>query len=97
MSVTLVHLQSTGVVVAITEDNLGVAGSTAVTIGAHCQQDFNALITQSTAQPGAKLSLYEVRITLPANSPLIVNCFAMDNQNNLVAANTVLHAQLVVI
>jgi hypothetical protein len=76
---------------------VGVAGSTAVKIGAHCQQDFNALITQSTAQPGATLSLYEVRITLPAKSKLIVNCFALDNHNNLVAANTVLHAQLVAI
>jgi hypothetical protein len=71
-----------------------VTPSTAVAIGDHTQQDFIALITESTAQPGLKLALYEIRITLPANSPLIVNCFAIDSQDNLVAANTVLHAQL---
>jgi hypothetical protein len=76
---------------------VGVAGSTAVTIGAHSQQDFNALITQSTANAGEKLQLYEIRITLPTHSPLVINCFALDAQNNVVAANTVPHAQLVTI
>jgi len=74
-----------------------VGPSTAVAIGAHTQQDFIALITQSTAQPALKLTLYEIRITLPANSPLIVNCFAIDEQGNLVATNAVLHTQLVAI
>ena len=72
-----------------------VSPSTAVAIGAHTQQDFIALITQSTAQPTLNLVLYEIRITLPGNSPLIVNCFAINGQGSLVAANTVLHAQLV--
>ena len=72
-----------------------VSPSTAVAIGAHTQQDFIALITQSTAQPTLNLVLYEIRITLPANSPLIVNCFAINGQGSLVAVNTVLHAQLV--
>ncbi len=71
--------------------------SGAVAIGAHTQQDFIALITQSTAQPSLNLVLYEIRITLPAKSPLIVNCFAINTQDGLVAANTVLHAQLVAI
>ena len=74
-----------------------VGPAAAVAIGAHTQQDFIALITQSTAQPALRLTLYEIRITLPANSPLIVNCFAVNQQGGLVAANTVLHAQLVVI
>ena len=74
-----------------------VSPSTAVAIGANTQQDFIALINQSTAQPALKLTLYEIRITLPANSPLIVNCFAIDEQGTLAAANTVLHAQLVAI
>jgi hypothetical protein len=43
------------------------------------------------------LTLYEIRITLPEGSPLIVNCFAIDDQGNLVHANTVLHSQLVAI
>jgi hypothetical protein len=72
-----------------------VGPSTTVAIGAHTQQDFIALITKSTAQPALNLVLYEIRITLPAHSPLIVNCFAIDEPGNLVAANTVLHAQLV--
>jgi hypothetical protein len=74
-----------------------ISPSTAVAIGAHTQQDFIALITQSTAQPSLSLVLYEIRITVPAKSPLIVNCFALDNKGNIVAANTVLHAQLVAI
>jgi hypothetical protein len=74
-----------------------VSPSTAVAIGAHTQQDFIALITQSTAQPTLNLVLYEIRITLPTNSPLLINCFAINGQGSLVAANTVLHAQLVAI
>ncbi|HEY6345517.1 MAG TPA: hypothetical protein VIY49_28805 [Bryobacteraceae bacterium] len=74
-----------------------ISPSAAVAVGAHTQQDFIALITRSTAQPGLNLTLYEIRITLPANSPLIVNCFAIDEQGSLIAANTVLHAQLVAI
>jgi hypothetical protein len=74
-----------------------ISPSTAVAIGAHTQQDFIALITQSTAQPSLNLVLYEIRITIPAKSPLIVNCFALDNKGNIVVANTVLHAQLVAI
>ena len=74
-----------------------ISPSTAVAIGAHTQQDFIALITQSTAQPSLNLVLYEIRITLPVNSPLIVNCFAINAQGSLVAANTVLHAQLVAV
>jgi hypothetical protein len=76
---------------------VAISPSTAVAIGAHTQQDFIANITQSTAQPALKLVLYEIRITLPANSPLIVNCFAIDSADNIVAANTVLHSQLVAI
>jgi hypothetical protein len=72
-----------------------ISPATAAAIGAHTQQDFIALITQSTAQPSLSLVLYEIRITIPAKSPLIVNCFAVDNKGNIVAANTVLHAQLV--
>jgi len=74
-----------------------VSPSAAVAIGAHTQQDFIALITQSTAQPSLNLVLYEIRITVPAKSPLIINCFAINLQGGLVAANTVLHAQLVTI
>jgi hypothetical protein len=73
-----------------------IPSATAV-IGAHTQQDFQALITQSTAQPSLNLVLYEIRITLPEKSPMIVNCFAVDQNGNLVAANTVLHSQLVAI
>src|SRR5580658_4592325 len=69
-----------------------VGPPTTVAIGAHTQQDFGALITTSTAQPALQLTLYEIRITLPEGSPLIVNCFAIDNQGNLVHANTVLHS-----
>ena len=54
-------------------------------------------LTSNSHWATLKLTLYEIRITLPTNSPLIVNCFAIDNQDNLVAANTVLHAQLVAI
>jgi len=74
-----------------------VSPSAAVAIGVHTQQDFISLITQSTAQPSLNLVLYEIRITLPANSPLIVNCFAINPQGSLIAANTVLHSQLVAI
>lgn len=74
-----------------------VSPSAAVAIGAHTQQDFIALITQSTAQPSLNLVLYEIRITLSAKGPLIVNCFAINPQGGLVAANTVLHSQLVAI
>ncbi len=74
-----------------------VGPSTTVAIGAYTQQDFGALITQSTAQPALNLVLYEIRITLPEGSPLIVNCFAIDEQGNVIAANTVLHSQLVAI
>jgi hypothetical protein len=66
-----------------------------VAIPAYTQQDFGSLITQSTAQPALSLTLYEIRITVPTDSRLIINCFAIDEQGNLVAANTVLHSQLV--
>jgi len=72
-----------------------VSPSGSVDIGPHTQRDFIALITKSTAQPALNLVLYEIRITLPLGSPLIANCFAIDNKDNLVATNTVLHSQLV--
>lgn len=74
-----------------------ISPSTAVAIGDHTQQDFIALITQSTAQPSLNLVLYEIRITLPANSPRIVNCFAINAQGSLLAAKTVLQAQLLAV
>jgi hypothetical protein len=74
-----------------------VSPSAAVAISAHTQQDFIALTTKSTAQPSLNLVLYEIRITVPAKSPLIINYFAINALGSLVAAHTVLHTQLVAV
>jgi len=50
-----------------------------VTIGPHTTQTFGWLITQSVAQPGLALTQYEIRITLPEESHLIINCVAVDS------------------
>jgi hypothetical protein len=66
-----------------------------VTIGPHTHQSFTALITQSTAQPGLALSLYEIRVTVPDVPQLVVNCFAHDANGEIIEGNTVLHEELV--
>lgn len=69
--------------------------STVITFGAHTQWDFVAVVNQSVAQPEMGMTLYEIRVTLTANSPLIVNCYGISFDDGLVASQTVLHAQLV--
>src|SRR6516164_3072435 len=63
-----------------------------VTVGPHTHQSFIALITQSTAQPSLALSLYEIRVTIPDDPQLVVNCFARDASGRIIEGNTVLHA-----
>jgi hypothetical protein len=65
-----------------------------VTVGPHTHQSFIALITQSTAQPSLALSLYEIRVTIPDDPQLVVNCFARDASGRIIEGNTVLHADL---
>ena len=72
-----------------------VIPSGAITIGPHTHQSFLALITQSTAQPSLALALYEIRITIPDDPQLVVNCFALDANDKVVEGNTVLHEELV--
>jgi len=74
---------------------VAVDPSAAMTFGAHTQWDFIALVNQSIAQPGLDMTLYEIRMTLTANSPLIVNCYGINFDDGIVASQTVLHAQLV--
>jgi hypothetical protein len=66
-----------------------------VTIGPHTHQSFIALISQSTAQPGLALSMYEIRVTVPDVPQLVVNCFAHDASGNIIEGNTVRHDELV--
>jgi hypothetical protein len=67
------------------------------TIGPTTQRGFGALITQSTAQPGLNLVLYEIRITLSAITNVVVNCNAIDNKNQPIAGKTIRHKDLVAI
>jgi hypothetical protein len=69
------------------------SGSTA--IGPHTNQSFIALINQSTTQPTLKLSHYEVRITLPRDKDIVVNCFAIEAGGRIIEVNTVRHRDLV--
>lgn len=66
-----------------------------VTIGPHTTQTFGWLITQSVAQPGLALTQYEIRVTLPEKSHLIINCVAVDSSTKNIPGNSVLHKQLV--
>ena len=66
-----------------------------VTVGPHTFRSFIALITDSTAQPGTRLSHYEVRITVSNIKDVVVNCFAIDSSARVITGNTVLHAGLV--
>lgn len=69
--------------------------SSPVTIGPRTHQSFISLITQSTAQPGLALALYEIRITIPDDSQLVANCFAVDADGKIIEGDTVLHEELV--
>jgi hypothetical protein len=71
--------------------------SGATTVGPHTQRAFIALITQSTAQPSAPLSLYEIRVTVDNINDLVINCFAIDNNGLSIPGKTVWHKDLVVI
>jgi hypothetical protein len=66
-----------------------------VIIAPNTHQSFIALITESTAQPSLKLSLYEIRVTIPGNQKLVVNCFALDLSGTVIAANTLVQQDLV--
>jgi hypothetical protein len=74
---------------------VGPAGPTKV--GPTTQQDFIALITQSTAQPGLSLVLYEIRVTLSVVDNVVVNCFTVDNSGQAIAGKTIKHKELVAI
>jgi hypothetical protein len=64
------------------------AGPTA--IGPHTKQAFLAVTPQT-------ITHYEIRITLPRATPLVVNCSAIDFQSGgrIIAGNTVRHSELV--
>ena len=66
-----------------------VSPSGPTAIGPHTNQAFLALITQA-------ITHYEIRITLPRDKPLIVNCSAIDFQSGgrIIAGNTVRHTEL---
>jgi hypothetical protein len=66
-----------------------------VIIAPNTHQSFIALITESTAQPSLKLSLYEIRVTIPGNQKVVVNCFALDASGTVIAANTLVQQDLV--
>jgi hypothetical protein len=72
-----------------------VGPSGAVDIGPHTNQAFLALITDSTAQPNTGLSHYEIRINLPRDKDLVVNCFAIDSSGQIIGEHTVRHKELV--
>jgi hypothetical protein len=72
-----------------------VSPSGPVDIGPHTNQAFIALITQATTQPGLNLVHYEIRITLPRDKDLVVNCFAIDLNERIIEGNTVCHRELV--
>jgi hypothetical protein len=74
-----------------------VSPAGAVTVGAHTQRAFIALITQSTTQPGTGLELYEVRVTVDNANDVVVNCFAVDESGESIAGKTVWHKDLVAI
>ena len=65
------------------------------TIGPHTNQTFIALIDQSTTQPTQNLSHYEIRITLPRDKDLVINCFAIEAGGRIIEVNTVRHRELV--
>jgi hypothetical protein len=67
-----------------------VSPSGPTAIGPHTNQAFLALITQA-------ITHYEIRITLPRNKPLVVNCFAIDFESGgrIIDGNTVRHRELV--
>jgi hypothetical protein len=69
------------------------AGS--ITVAPKSLRSFLALITQSTAQPAQQLAHYEVRVTVSDIEDVVVNCFALDGDGNVIAGNTVMHAGLV--
>jgi hypothetical protein len=64
------------------------AGPTA--IGPHTNQAFLAITPQA-------MTHYEIRITLPRDTPLVVNCSAIDFESGgrIIAGNTVRHRELV--
>ena len=67
------------------------------TIGPTTQRDFGALITQSTAQPGLNLVLYEIRITVSTIDNVVINCNASDVNGQPIAGKTIRHKDLVAI
>jgi hypothetical protein len=59
-----------------------------VTIGPHTHQYFTPSL--SFVPPR---SFYEIRVTIPDRSQLVVNCFADDGNGNIIEGNTVLHQE----
>jgi hypothetical protein len=64
-------------------------------IGPHTNRSFLAGITQSTTQPGFVLAHYEIRITVPSDQDVVVNCFVTDSDGRIILGNTVLHKNLI--
>jgi hypothetical protein len=69
------------------------AGS--ITVAPNSLRSFLAVITRSTAQPAQQLAHYEVRVTVSDIEDVVVNCFALDGDGNVVTGNTVMHGGLV--
>lgn len=74
-----------------------VSPSGAISIGPHAHRDFIALITQSTAQPSAPLTLYEIRITVDHISNVVANCYAVTSSGLSIPSKTYKHNDLVTI
>jgi hypothetical protein len=69
------------------------AGS--ISVAPNSLRSFLAPIAQSTAQPAQQLAHYEVRATVSDIEGVVVNCFALDGDGNVITGNTVLHNGLV--
>jgi hypothetical protein len=76
---------------------VAVSPAGATTVGPHTQRDFIALITESTAQPSAPLTLYEIRVTVDDINDVVINCYALTNEGQTIPAKTFKHKDLVVI
>jgi hypothetical protein len=72
-----------------------VSPSGPTAIGPHTNQAFLAEITQATTQPGFILAHYEIRITVPTDKDVVVNCFALDSDGRIIPVNTVIHKNLI--
>jgi hypothetical protein len=63
-----------------------------VTIGPHSHQSFTVPLTASIfSRPR---HFYEIRVTIPDDPQLMVNCFAFGLNGTVIAGNTVLHEEL---